>query len=215
MRASMSASIRRGLGAVAVGVHDGGVVRPVCASKGVHTLLPVSSFTDAVIATVLLRSAAAKAVAPGVASEAVNEAIGGRSVFSPVFIRAASAVETFTAVALLVPALRWAASAMVAVLGLCFAALGTAGSIRGSKQPCGCFGTDSDRPLGRVNTATGAFFVAAGIAHALGSSHLDTYVLTSTVLLVTILSSGWVIFSQRRTGWVVVKNFFRRWESAS
>ncbi|MFJ5720944.1 MauE/DoxX family redox-associated membrane protein [Streptomyces sp. NPDC093149] len=180
-----------------------------------HALLPLSSFTDAIVATVLLRSAAAKAVSPGVASAAVGEALGGRAVISPAFVRAVSAWESIAAVALLTPALRWAASALVAVLGLSFALLGAAGSIRGSKVPCGCFGAESARPLGAVNTAVGAFFIAAAAVHAFGPSHIDASVLTFTVLLVTILSGAWLILSQRRTGWVVVKNFFRRWESAS
>lgn len=123
---------------------------------------------NAAVSALLTNAGVAKLVAPAPLLRAVAEVtrLPSRSA-GELLVRGFGAAELAVAVALLVPPARWPAAVAAALLGLCFAAAGVLGVLRGSSVPCGCFGSASGQPLGWANVGFGAVLAAAWPVNAL------------------------------------------------
>ena len=109
----------------------------------------------ALLAGTLLCAGAAKLAVPVHLGRAIRDlapAVRGQAVS---LARLVGAVEVGTALALSILPLRPVGSAAGVVLGVVFAASGTAAVARGVRAPCGCFGRTGERPLGVRNVVVG------------------------------------------------------------
>ena len=87
------------------------------------------------------------------------------------------------------------ATVAIGCLGVSFVVLGLAGSIRGSRLPCGCFGaTNGMRPLGLVNVISGAFFLLLLPANLLQNIAIQTI---PCLYLISIAIVGWTFWAHR------------------
>ncbi|MFJ6854154.1 MauE/DoxX family redox-associated membrane protein [Streptomyces sp. NPDC091271] len=169
---------------------------------------------NAGVAAVFLRSAAAKAVSPGVAAAAVHELLGGRLRPADNVVRLVALIEVVTVVLLVAPGARAVAHVITGVLGLLFIVMGTAGKVRGSDRPCGCFGIADSKPLGTANIVSGLVFAAVaviGLAWPASDGHGGA---AETAVLASAVSSGWLLFTHRHATRTAYRNFLRRWGSA-
>lgn len=82
---------------------------------------------------------------------------------SPTLVRLIAAVEIATGIAVVL-ADRGAALLAIAVVSTIIGSLGAAGVVLKVEQPCGCFGSRSEAPVG----ATALRFCAAGMALSVG-----------------------------------------------
>ncbi|WP_433344674.1 MauE/DoxX family redox-associated membrane protein [Micromonospora sp. CA-111912] len=114
-------------------------------------------------AAVHLCAGLGKLVAPEHAREAVAGLLRLADPVARRVVRLLALVETFVAVALLVPVLRPTGALLAGVLGLAFAGAGLLGRARGLRAPCGCFGRPESRPLGAGSVLSGLALVAAAI----------------------------------------------------
>lgn len=150
--------------------------------------------THAAVLTLLLRAGAAKLAVPGPAAAALSELRPGRGSVPAGAVRAFAAAELLVALATVVPALRAAAAAAVALLGAGFALAGALGSARRSHVPCGCFGAGGTRPLGASGVWLGLLFVAAGTAQTLlPADTAPPHLTTAAALLTVTASAGWLL----------------------
>ncbi|MEV4756498.1 MauE/DoxX family redox-associated membrane protein [Micromonospora sp. NPDC049559] len=110
---------------------------------------------NSLAAAVLLLAGLAKLVSPEHLRRALVE-LGARSALGTGgAVRAVALAECAAAGVLAVRPAWWLGSVLVGALGLSFALLGLVGAVRGSQEPCGCFGRPAGRPLGRVSVLTG------------------------------------------------------------
>lgn len=143
---------------------------------------------NAMVATLLINSGAAKLVSPGGLRAAVRELFplfGGAVTNS--LVRAAAILEIVVAAGLLVEPSRLPAAVLLAPLAITFTVLGGAGAIRGSTTACGCFGTNSDRPLGLGNLLIGLALLPVVVLNLAGSAVAAGY--TPIALAVTAAGS--------------------------
>jgi hypothetical protein len=171
---------------------------------------------NALLSTVLLRAAAEKLASPSVTAAALREALPRFDVDRAGVIRGAAAIELVAALALAVPVLRRPDAVLLGLLGLVFAVLGAVGRLRGSRQPCGCFGASSGRPLGWSNLALGVgFIVVAGLNLARGPLSDSDTVAAGGALFAVIASVVWLFWSARAHIRIIIGNLRRETETAS
>ncbi|MEV8516508.1 MauE/DoxX family redox-associated membrane protein [Dactylosporangium sp. NPDC051484] len=171
---------------------------------------------NALLSTVLVRAAAEKLANPSVTAAALREALPQFGLDGSGVVRGAAAIELVAALALAVPVLRRPDAVLVGLLGLVFAVLGAVGQLRGSRQPCGCFGASSARPLGWSNLALGAGFVAAaGFNLARGPVPDPDTVAAGGALLAVIASAGWLFWSARAHIQILIGNLRKGTETTS
>ncbi|MFE6930904.1 MauE/DoxX family redox-associated membrane protein [Streptomyces sp. NPDC057699] len=166
------------------------------------------------VAAVFLRSAAAKAVSPGVAASAVHELLGGRRRPAEGIVQLFALLEVVTVALLVAPATRTVAHVITGALGTLFVVMGTAGKLRGSDRPCGCFGIADSKPLGMTNILSGLGFVAVAVAGLSGIAAGGTGTAAETAVLTSAVSSGWLLVTHRDAALTAYRNFLRRWGSA-
>lgn len=167
---------------------------------------PVTA-ANAVVAALLLRAAPSKLVTPGPSAAAVGELRPGGRPVPAVVVRAFAAVELIAALCAAIPVSRLAAQILVAALGTVFAALGVLGLVRGSREPCGCFGEDDGHPLGVVNILLGGVFVASA-ALGLSIRHLHDPATSAALSALTavIAATLWSLIARREQLAVVIGN---------
>ncbi|GAA1349548.1 MauE/DoxX family redox-associated membrane protein [Streptomyces beijiangensis] len=169
---------------------------------------------NAGVAAVFLRAAAAKAASPGVAASAVQELLGGRPRPSDAAVRLVAVLELATVALLVVPGTRVVGYVITGVLGVLFAGMGTAGKLRGSDRPCGCFGIAESKPLGTANIVSGLLFVAVAVAGLLGPDAAGAGSTATTAVLTSAVSSSWLLATHRTAAQTAYRTFLRRWGSA-
>ncbi len=114
---------------------------------------------NAVGATLLVNAALLKLLAPEQLRRALAELVSERLRLAGL-VPVAGIVEFACGVSLLETHLRVWAAIIVAMVGMCFAVLGIAGKVRRSVAPCGCMGTQSDKPFGLQNVIIGTGLAA-------------------------------------------------------
>lgn len=134
----------------------------------------------AAISAMLLRAGVGKLTVPAPLGAALAE-LAGRQAVSTSLVRGLAVVEL--ALALLVPFAGRVpvVPAAVAALGVAFALVGVIGQVRGTRRPCGCFGTTSGDSFGRMNVLAGLALVGwAGLAfaHPLGDYRVAALLLS-------------------------------------
>jgi methylamine utilization protein MauE len=147
-------------------------------------------------ATLLISAGVLKLATPDVLMLALDELSGERRLLLPrSLVRVASVFEIAIACLLLETQTRITAAYVVAVLGICFAALGIAGAAHHSTLPCGCLGRRGTTPLGIENVVLGTALVAVLPVNALVSDSLNDSVFStvsiSVVALATVLLGVW------------------------
>jgi hypothetical protein len=154
---------------------------------------------DALAAAVLLRSSALKAASPQVAGDALSELIPRLRRPVRTIVLLAAWAELVAALAITAPHLRLAAWVLTGLLGSCFAALGTAGLVKESTRPCGCFGAGSDRPLGWMSLLTGVAILALAVVSIAGRR--DALTVTAhagTAAAAAVIALTWTMANHRR-----------------
>lgn len=149
---------------------------------------------NCVAAALLISAGVSKLVKPDPFREALEEVVrgAGRLVSRP-SVRLIAVLEIVGALALTSASLRVLAAFAVGCLGFCFVALGLAGSIRGSRLPCGCFGAaNGSRPLGLVNVASGAFFMLLLPANLLQNTAVETIPSLYVIAIAIVSWTFWV-----------------------
>jgi hypothetical protein len=171
--------------------------------------------------SLLLRAGAAKIVNPAVSATALAEVLStryraaGRYPPHLKLIRAVAATEMVAAIAVVLPATRLPDQILVGGLGLSFLALGAVGKVRGSSEPCGCFGVNSARPLGMTNMLLGLVLLAVAVLNGIVYRPGDTETeVTGTALVAVIISIGWLFVTHRAHIGTVIGNVFKEAESA-
>lgn len=155
-------------------------------------------FGNVALATLLIRAAAGKLVTPGPIAAALAELFPGLPRFGGGAVRAIAAVEGLAALSTVVAALRLPGQILVAALGTGFVLLGAAGWLRGSRQPCGCFGASGTRPLGPVNIAAGVFLVLVAAVNLWAPPPAEPVTVAAYTSLGTAITSiGWLLWSSR------------------
>ncbi|HEY2241303.1 MAG TPA: MauE/DoxX family redox-associated membrane protein [Streptosporangiaceae bacterium] len=160
---------------------------------------------DAVVAALLVRSSALKAVTPDVIADALAELSRGRWRPSARAMRAVAGIELTAALAITAPSLRVAAWVITGLLGISFVVLGTAGLLTGSTRPCGCFGAESERPLGVPSVLAGSAFLALAainIADAGDAGMTGAHVGVAVVAAVIVLT--WTLAAHRREAMAMI-----------
>src|SRR5687768_3003858 len=153
----------------------------------------VLTVANAVLATLLIRAGAGKLVAPGPTGSALAELVPGLARSGQGMVRAIALVEGLAAFSTVVVVLRIPGQILVLALGASFVALGVAGRMRGSRQPCGCFGGDSMRPLGAGNVAAGALLIVVAVVNFWAPPPADpTNVAAYTSMCTAVASVGWL-----------------------
>lgn len=161
--------------------------------------------SNAALATLLLRASAEKIAKPGVTATALREVLPrARSELIGV-ARSAAVLEALVALAVAFPSLRLPDQVLVGILGFGFLALGAAGKVRGSSQPCGCFGARSARPFGTSNMVMGLALLAVAALNVGTTQPGDPDTTAAgTALLAVIMSVGWLFWTNRRHIRVVI-----------
>lgn len=168
---------------------------------------------NAVVIAILLNAATAKLVAPSLSAAAIGELRSARRPIAVGLVRLLASIELVAAFAVPIPALRMPAQAVVGVLAIGFAGLGTLGVLRGSREPCGCFGSASSHPLGWINVALGlAFLGVVAVNVAVRHPHDASALASDTALLAVALSAAWLISAHRDQARAVVRNAVSRSE---
>ncbi|MEU1102846.1 MULTISPECIES: MauE/DoxX family redox-associated membrane protein [Streptomyces] len=173
---------------------------------------------DAVAVALLVRGGAAKLVAPSLAAAAAGELRPGRGPVPAAVIRALAVVEITVAVAMALPSLRGPVHVPLAALGVLFAGAGILGLLRGSTEPCGCFGADSTSPLGVSNVVMGVAILAAAVSslwvHGVGTSQTGS-ASAGVAGLGAIVTGGWLLHSHRKRAYTVLGNLLKQPEPAA
>ncbi|WP_390623918.1 MauE/DoxX family redox-associated membrane protein [Fodinicola feengrottensis] len=152
---------------------------------------------NAVLVTILLRAAATKIVKPSTTASALRELVPALPPKLPVAVRVLAALEFVAAFTYAIPPARLPGQFLVALLGAGFVVLGVAGMVRGSSEPCGCFGAESTKPLGLTNIMMGVALVAAGAANLVVWPVLDAQTwAVGSALTAVVLSAGWLLISR-------------------
>lgn len=153
---------------------------------------------NALAAGVLINAGIAKMIAPGPVLRAAAEVLSAPLRADELFVRGFGAVELAVAAALLAWPARVSAAIATAMLGICFAAAGLAGILRGSSVPCGCFGGVSPKPLGWANIALGIALAAAWPVNVLAGQPAGAGYSLRTALLSSIASAVLCLWLNRR-----------------
>jgi hypothetical protein len=165
---------------------------------------------DAVIAAQLVRSSALKAVTPDLTADALAELSRGRWRPSGTAMRAVAGIELAAALAITAPSLRVAAWVITGMLGICFIGLGAAGLLKGSTRPCGCFGAESDRPLGVPSVLAGSALLALAAVNIADAGDAEMAGAHAGVALVAaVISLAWTLAAHRRQAMAIVNRFAR------
>jgi uncharacterized membrane protein YphA (DoxX/SURF4 family) len=152
---------------------------------------------SSVIAALLINAGIAKMVSPGRFRQALRELVPGVGYRVGVDLpRIVAGVEVVAAVGLLVSVSRPWAAVVVATLGAGFILLGTAGWMRRSAAPCGCFGLDTDKPLGLINVAFGIALISLGSMG--GLIEVDEQYSARALVLTSIGSVALCLWLKRR-----------------
>jgi hypothetical protein len=152
---------------------------------------------NATLIVLLLRAGAAKFVAPGTTAAALSEILP-RGPRWTTAVRAVAAIEAAIVFAVATPALRAPAQVIVGLLGATFLILGILGKAHGSREPCGCFGTGSTRPLGTSNIMAGALVLGVAALNTWAPLPVDpARVATLSCLLAVIGSVAWLFWTSR------------------
>lgn len=166
---------------------------------------------DAAAVALLVRSSALKAAAPDLTADALAELSAGRWRPSGMAVRAAAGIELAAALAITAPHLRVAAWFITGMLGLSFVVLGTAGSLKGSARPCGCFGAESDHPLGVPSIVAGSALLALAAINVADPGDAEMANAHAGVALVAvIISLAWTLAAHRREAVTIINRFGRR-----
>jgi len=155
-------------------------------------------FGNVLLATLLIRAGAGKLVAPGPTSSALAELFPGLTRHGRGLVRAVALAEGLAALSTVIAPLRLPGQLLVAALGAGFVVLGAAGRLRGSRQPCGCFGASSTRPLGVLNIAAGLLLLVV-VAMNFGAPPPaePAEVAAYTSMGTAIASVGWLFWTNR------------------
>jgi hypothetical protein len=168
---------------------------------------------NAAMCTLLLRASAAKLVSPAAAAGALREVLSGGSTG---LVRVVAAVEAAIGLAVAIPVLRQPDQVLVGMLGCSFFVLGAVGKLRGSRQPCGCLGTGSTRPLGTGNMLWGLALLVVAFLNIVADDVDDAEAAAAgTAFAAVIMSVGWLFWTHQRQVRVVVANARGRTESLS
>jgi hypothetical protein len=174
------------------------------------------SGVNAAVATLLLMAGAAKVINPSVTAAALGELRRGDQPVSEQLVRVFGATEMLVAVVLSISGLRVPAASLTGLLGVSFAAAGLLGMVRGTEQPCGCFGAESNRPLGPGNLMLGLAFAGVAVADLLSQQPGDEGRATlMTAALVSILTSAWLIGRNARQAARILKSLAKRSEAVT
>jgi hypothetical protein len=166
---------------------------------------------DAVIAALLVRSSALKAVTPDLTADALAELSRGRWRPSGMVMRAVAGTELAAALAITVPSLRVAAWVITGTLGMCFVVLGTAGLLTGSTRPCGCFGAESDRPLGMPSMLAGSALLTLAAVNIADPGDAEmTGAHAGVALVAAVISLAWTLAAHHREATAIIDRFGRR-----
>lgn len=169
---------------------------------------------DAIVVTLLLRAGSAKLVSPQQAASAIGELRAAGQPASLGFVRLVAAFELTTALALAFPWLRTPAHLLVFLFGVVFAGAGAVGVLRGSNRPCGCFGTQTTKPLGAGNVLLGLAFSLSAAAQ-LSLPAAATAASVYTALVAVVFSTGWLFVTHRRRARTVLGHIVNRSEVAA
>jgi len=160
---------------------------------------------DAVIAALLIRSSALKAVTPDLIADALAELSRGRWRPSSMAMRAVAGIELAAALAITAPSLRVVAWVITGLLGICFVVLGAAGLLTGSTQPCGCFGAESDRPLGVPSVLAGTALLTLAAINIVDAGDAEmTGAHVGVALVAAVISLTWTLAAHRREAMAMI-----------
>jgi hypothetical protein len=168
---------------------------------------------DAIVVTLLLRAGSAKLVSPQQAAAAIGELRAAGQPAPIGFVRLLAAFELTIALALAFPGLRTPAHLLVFLFGVVFAGAGVVGVLRGSNRPCGCFGTQTKKPLGAGNVLLGLAFSLSAAAQLSLPAHAAASVYTA--LVAVVLSTSWLFVTHRRRARTVLGHIVNRSEVAA
>lgn len=160
-----------------------------------------------------LQAGSAKIVRPDISAKALAEVLPLRPGSLRWMTRVTAIVEVATVFAVVTPPVRPAGLVLVGLLGVAFAALGLAGMLTGSSEPCGCFGAQNEKPLGMANVLSGLVFAAVAAA-SLWSGVGDESFTAAVALLTTVFSAVWLIVANRSQLLRIVDNVRNREEPA-
>jgi len=125
---------------------------------------PVVSAAVSVGAAILLNASVSKGVSPSRLAAAMAELVPSIRILHRPGISRGLAIEEAVTVVLLVWSPRSVVvPGLVLVLGGFFLAAGIGGRLRGSREPCGCFGALREAPMGWANAGMGIGFIGLGI----------------------------------------------------
>jgi methylamine utilization protein MauE len=121
---------------------------------------------NSVVAATLMQAGLSKLAAPSRLGQALAEVGVPPALRTTPAVRVYAGFECVAGVALLFAPTRLIGGVLVAAAGLSIVGLGVLGAVRGSAEPCGCFGNPAGRPLGLTNVAIGGSLLAAGTVNA-------------------------------------------------
>ena len=160
---------------------------------------------NAVAASILLFASSAKLVSPDALSRSLLRLTGRPTMSSRQLVRAIGVIEAAIALGILIEPLRLTASVLLALLGLAFIGLGIAGRVRQVDEPCGCFGTASQQPLGNQNIALGLLVGTVAVANLVTAHQLSESartaapILTAALLCLTCIVTGRSVIKPARS----------------
>ncbi len=143
----------------------------------------ILTLCNALVAAALLLASVAKLVSPAVLGRSLLLLTNHESLSTTTVVRTVGIVEAAVAFGLMLPISRVIASSATGLLGLAFIVAGFAGKSRHIKEPCGCFGAASGRPLGWSSVSFGTLFILAFIANGVLPAHsMSAYVTAVPVI---------------------------------
>lgn len=171
----------------------------------------VLTAADSIVVTLLLRAGSAKLVSPRPVAEAIGELRANGRPTPTGLVRLLAVFELATALALGTPWLTTPAHLLVGLLGIVFAGAGAMGVARGSNRPCGCFGTQTAKPLGSGNVLLGLAFLLSAAAQLYVPADATTAA-PYTALAAVVLSILWLFVTHRRRARTVLGHIVNRSE---
>jgi hypothetical protein len=173
-------------------------------------------FGNSALSALLLRAGAEKLVKTKVAATALDELFPRVRSDLTGIVRLAAVLEAIAAIAVATPGLRLPAQPFVGALGLAFLVLGMLGKARGSRQPCGCLGASSARPLGTTNVLMGLALLTVVLLNIeIVRPGNATAVAVSTSFLTVIISVVWLFWTSRQRIRLVIGNVRKETEPES
>jgi hypothetical protein len=147
------------------------------------------------LAAILLCAGSAKAAVPRPAVRGLTGVLGSALPVTASFIRVFAVSEIAVAALLMWATTRVVGLTVAAAFGLAFVGLGLVGVARDGREPCGCFGRATGRPIGWVNVVLGALILAAAVVllrvpGSAGPAAPETLLATTAVL--TVVAAMWL-----------------------